>query len=68
MLFKFGQSLISTKYFDRRHAKRLRWLQIDAKVIQENCFTVAKLQDGRYEAYYHGTAVDSMFMNFEVLE
>src|SRR5665811_78222 len=28
--------------------------------IQENCFTVAKLQDGRYEAYYHGTAVDSM--------
>lgn len=36
--------------------------------IQENCFTVAKLQDGRYEAYYHGTALDSMFLNFEVIE
>ena len=36
--------------------------------IKENCFTVVKAEGGRYEAIYHGTAIDSMFMNFEVLE
>jgi hypothetical protein len=35
--------------------------------IQENCFTVTKLEGGRYESYHH-TVVGSMFKNFEVLE
>jgi hypothetical protein len=36
--------------------------------INDNCFTIQALKDGRYEALYHGGAVVSTFIKFEVLE
>ena len=35
--------------------------------VRENCFTVNSLGDDRYEALYHGGAMVSTFIKFEVL-
>jgi hypothetical protein len=35
--------------------------------IRTNCFTVHALNDDRYEARYHNTGMDSVFITFEVV-
>lgn len=36
--------------------------------VRKNCFTVNALGEGRHETRYHGTALDSVFFTFSVLE
>jgi hypothetical protein len=36
--------------------------------INDNCFTIQALKDGRYEALFHGGAMVSTFIHFKVLD
>ena len=45
---------------------KLTWLW-KSYGVNENCFTIQALKDGRYEALFHGGAMVSTFIKFEVL-
>jgi hypothetical protein len=45
---------------------KLTWLW-KSNGVNDNCFTIQALKDGRYEALFHGGAMVSTFIKFEVL-
>ncbi len=45
---------------------KLTWLW-KSYGVNDNCFTIQALKDGRYEALFHGGAMVSTFIKFEVL-
>jgi len=46
---------------------KLTWLW-KSNDVNDNCFTIQALKDGRYEALFHGGAMVSTFIHFKVLD